>query len=169
MTNHPPRRIVTGHDDGGRSVALSDGPTPTSVEFETGATFHEIWCTAEAPAPIAAAEPAEPTSRPLQVPPDKRGTIVHVIDMPPGSGAPMHRTRTVDYGIVLEGEVDLELDDGSVIRMTAGDVVVQRGTAHAWYNRSSRTVRMFFVLVDGEFTSELRSTLGEEAMSQLLT
>jgi quercetin dioxygenase-like cupin family protein len=164
-----PRRIVTGHDDTGRSVVLSDGPTPTSVEFETGATFHEIWCTAETPARIAAAESAEPTARPLQVPPDKRGTIVHLIDMPPGVGAPMHRTQTIDYGVVLEGEVDLELDDGSVIRMTTGDIVVQRGTAHAWYNRSSQTARMCFVLIDGEFTPELRSTLGEEAMSQLFT
>lgn len=169
MTYDTPRRIVTGHDDGGRSVALSDGPTPTSVEFETGATFHEIWCTAETPAPIAAAESAEPTARALQVPPDKRGTIVHVIDMPPGAVAPMHRTQTIDYGIVFEGEVDLELDDGSVIRMTTGDIVVQRGTAHAWYNRSSRTARIFFVLVDGEFTPALRSTLGEEAISQLFT
>lgn len=91
---------------------------------------------------------------------------MHVIDMPPGAVAPLHRTRTIDYGVVLDGEVDLELDDGTVLTMTRGDVVVQRGTVHAWHNRSSGTVRLFFVNVDGEFSTELRSTLGE-ALSDL--
>lgn len=169
MTYETPRRIVTGHNENGRSIVMSDGPTPTTEKLETGATFHEIWCTAETPAPIAATEESEPTARPLQVPPDPRGTIVHVIDMPPGSSAPMHRTKSIDYGLVLDGEVDLELDDGTVLPMTSGDVVVQRGTAHAWYNRSARPARMFFVMVDAEFTPQLRATLGEEAMSQLYT
>lgn len=167
MTLSTPRRIVTGHDEAGRSVVLSDAPTPTTESLETGAAFYEIWATNDTPAPITAAESAEPTARPLQVPPDPRGTIVHVIDMPPGAVAPMHRTRSIDYGVVLDGEVDLELDDGSVVTMSRGDVVIQRGTAHAWHNRSSGTVRIFFVLVDGEFTTELQSTLGSEALSQL--
>ncbi|HEX6198498.1 MAG TPA: cupin domain-containing protein [Jiangellaceae bacterium] len=167
MTLSTPRRIVTGHDEAGRSVVLSDAPTPTTESLETGAAFYEIWATNDTPAPITAAESAEPTARPLQVPPDPRGTIVHVIDMPPGAVAPMHRTRSIDYGVVLDGEVDLELDDGSVVTMSRGDVVVQRGTAHAWHNRSSGTVRIFFVLVDGEFTTELQSTLGSDALSQL--
>ena len=85
--------------------------------------------------------------------------------MPPGSSAPIHRTKNVDYGLVLEGEIYLALDDGSETRLTSGDVVVQRGTAHAWYNRSETVTRMLFVLVDGEFTDELRSTLGEEALA----
>ena len=167
MTNPTPRRVVTGHDDAGRSVMLSDAPTPTTAALENGAAFHEIWATSETPAPIAAAESAEPTDRTLQVPPDPRGTIVHVIDMPPGAVAPMHRTKSIDYGVVLDGEVDLELDDGSVVTLSKGNVVVQRGTAHAWHNRSSGTVRMFFVNVDGEFTSDLRSTLGDDVLSQL--
>lgn len=166
MTLPTPRRIVTGHDDAGRSVVLSDAPTPTTESLDNGAAFHEIWATSDIPVPISAAEPAEPTARPLQVSPDPRGTIVHVIDMPPGAVAPMHRTRTIDYGVVLDGEVDLELDDGSVVTMTRGDVVVQRGTAHAWHNRSAGTVRLFFVNVDGEFSVDLRSTLGE-ALSDL--
>ena len=80
----------------------------------------------------------------------------------------MHRTRSVDYGIVLDGEVVLELDDGVETRMVTGDVVVQRGTAHGWSNRSDRVARMLFVMVDGAFTEDLRSAIGEEAMSQLL-
>jgi quercetin dioxygenase-like cupin family protein len=161
MTHSVPRRIVTGHDDRGRSVVLADAPTPTTAALENGAAFHEIGATSDTPAPIAASESTEPTARPLQVPPDPRGTIVHVIDMPSGAVAPTHRTRSIDYGVVLDGEVDLELDDGSVVTMSSGDVVVQRGTAHAWHNRSSSTVRMFFVNVDAEFAPELRSTLGD--------
>jgi quercetin dioxygenase-like cupin family protein len=167
MTQPTPRRVVTGHDDDGRSVVLFDAPTPTTATLDNGAAFHEVWATSETPAPIGAAEPAEPTARPLQVPPDPRGTIVHVIDMPPGAVAPMHRTRTIDYGVVLDGEVDLELDDGSMVTMSSGDVVVQRGTAHAWHNRSSSTVRMFFVNIDGDFTADLRSRLGDEALSHI--
>jgi quercetin dioxygenase-like cupin family protein len=168
MTLNTPRRIVTGHDAAGRSIVLSDGPTPTLRTLPTGVDFHEIWSTAGAPAPIAATEPAEPTARPLQVAPDPLGTIVHVIDMPAGSSADIHRTRTIDYGIVLEGEVHLELDDGSQTRLASGDVIVQRGTAHAWYNRSNSVARMLFVMVDGAFTDELRSTLGDEALSQVM-
>lgn len=72
----------------------------------------------------------------------------------------MHRTETIDYGVVLEGEVWLVLDDGSETRLGAGDVVVQRGTDHAWDNRSSYVTRMLFVLVDGAFSDDLRAALG---------
>lgn len=78
----PPRRIVRGHDTTGRSVVFSDGVMPTSQTIDTGMTFHEIWATSPAPAPIAA---AEPTARDIQVAPDPLGTIVQIIDMPPGS------------------------------------------------------------------------------------
>lgn len=69
--------------------------------------------------------------------------------------------------VVLDGQVDLELDDGSVTTMSKGDVVVQRGTAHAWHNRSSGTVRLLFINVDGDFTAEMKSTLGDDALSEL--
>ena len=72
----------------------------------------------------------------------------------------MHRTETIDYGIVLEGELWLMLDDGSETRLGPGDVVVQRGTDHAWENRSEQVVRVVFVLVDGAFTDELRAAIG---------
>jgi quercetin dioxygenase-like cupin family protein len=71
----------------------------------------------------------------------------------------MHRTETIDYGIVLEGEIHLVLDD-SEVRLEAGDVVVQRGTDHAWENRSAATTRMAFILVDGVFSDELRAAIG---------
>jgi quercetin dioxygenase-like cupin family protein len=153
-----PRRIVTGHDASGKSVVLSDAPAPKSTDIGTAA-FHEIWLTAETPAPIAATEP-EPTDRPLRVPPPADGVGVRFTEMAPGAESPMHRTETVDVGVVLDGETWLLLDDGSETLVTVGDAVVQRGTNHAWANRSDRPVRMLFVMIDGTINDELRSTVG---------
>jgi quercetin dioxygenase-like cupin family protein len=155
-----PRRIVTGHDASGKSVVLSDAATPKTLDIGSAA-FHEIWITAQTPAPIAATEP-EPTERPVRTPPPADGVIVRFTEMAPGAESPMHRTETVDVGVVLEGETWLLLDDGSETRVGAGDAVVQRGTNHAWANRSDRPVRMVFVLIDGTVTDELRATTGAQ-------
>jgi quercetin dioxygenase-like cupin family protein len=74
----------------------------------------------------------------------------------------MHRTESIDYGIVLEGAIVLSLDDGSETLLRPGDVVVQRGTDHAWENRTDEATRMVFVLVDGRYSDELRALLPEE-------
>jgi quercetin dioxygenase-like cupin family protein len=71
----------------------------------------------------------------------------------------MHRSETVDYGIVLEGEMVLMLDDGVEVELRPGDIVIQRGTDHAWANRSGAVARMAFVLVDGAFADGLRALL----------
>lgn len=153
-----PRRIVTGHDPSGKSVVLSDGPTPKTLDIGTAA-FHELWVTTQTPVPIAAAEP-EPTDRPVRTPPPRNGVIVRFTEMAPGAESPMHRTETVDVGVVLEGETWLLLDDGSETRVGLGDVVVQRGTNHAWANRSERPVRMMFVLIDATMSEDLRDLAG---------
>ena len=153
-----PRRIVTGHDAAGRSVVLSDAPTPRTLDIGSAA-FHEIWITAQTPAPIDAEEP-EPTDRPVRTPPPDNGVTVRFTEMAPGAESPMHRTETVDVGVVLEGETWLLLDDGSETRVGVGDAVVQRGTNHAWANRSERLVRMLFVLIDGTIGDELRAATG---------
>jgi quercetin dioxygenase-like cupin family protein len=153
-----PRRIVTGHDESGKSVVLSDTSTPKTLDVGTAA-FHELWITDQTPVPIAASEP-EPTDRPVRTPPPANGVNVRFTEMAPGAESPMHRTETVDVGIVLEGETWLLLDDGSQTRVGVGDAVVQRGTNHAWANRSDRPVRMVFVMVDGTITDELRATTG---------
>ena len=157
-----PRRVVTGHDSDGRSVVLSDGPTPKSHGIP-GATFHELWSTTETPAPLAAAEPREPTERPLVTPPAPGGTVIRIVDLEPRSRSPLHRTRSLDYGIVLAGSVTLVLDDGSETPLGVGDVVVQRGTDHAWVNDADEPARMVFVLVDAGFTDELAALLTAEA------
>lgn len=156
----PPRRVVTGHAPDGRSVILSDDAAPATRTVADGAAFHEIWNTGAAPAPIAADEP-EPTAAHTMVPPPARGSIIRYVDFPPGARSPEHRTESVDYGIVLEGEVHLVLDDvASALR--PGDVVIQRGTDHAWENRTREPARMAFILIDGRFDAGLRALLGAD-------
>ena len=164
------RRVVTGHTPEGKSVVWMDGTPPNIRDRGTGVDFFEIWNTAATPAPLTAEEP-EPTDGPLVTPPPPNGTKIrfndfypgHIDKLPPradGRHKMMHRTTSVDYGIVLEGEIWMILDDSEVLLKT-GDVVVQRGTDHAWENRTDQVCRMAFVLVAGIFTPELRSTLPE--------
>lgn len=174
MATGTPRRIVTGHDRSGKSVVMSDGQPPNGLKIaDRGVTFYEIWNTDAGPAPITASE-AEPTNRPIELAPKPRGTVIRILDFLPGfsqkaSGNPpfMHRTETVDYGIVLEGEMFLMLD-GSELHLKAGDVVVQRGTDHAWENRSDKLARMAFVLIDGAFSQELKASLPAGALEKVI-
>jgi len=161
-----PRRVVTGHDERGVSVFASDGPVPVVRTAPDGALFYEVWGTDAMPAPIGPDEP-DPTVGALSVPPAPNGTKIRINEFPPGVVSPMHRTQSVDYGIVLSGEMVLVLDDSERV-LRAGDVVVQRGTDHRWENRSDQTARMAFILVDGAFTTELIGTLGEGVLGGLL-
>src|SRR3954467_9071556 len=136
-----PRRIVTGHDAAGKSVVLSDAPTPKTLDIGTAA-FHELWITDQTPVALDFAEVGEPPDRPVRTPPPAGGVTVRFTEMACGGESPMHRTETLDVGVVLEGETWLLLDDGSETRVGAGDAVVQRGTNHAWANRSEAPARM---------------------------
>ena len=161
-----PRRVVTAHDEGGVSVFASDGPVPVVRTAPDGALFYEVWSTDAMPAPIDAAS-ADPTLDALTVPPGPGGTKIRVNEFPPGTVSPVHRTQSVDYGIVLSGEVALVLDDTETV-LRAGDVVVQRGTSHRWENRSGATARMAFILIDGAFTPGLLEILGGDVLGGLL-
>ncbi|MGH3296552.1 MAG: cupin domain-containing protein [Trebonia sp.] len=147
-----PRRVVTGHDASGSSVFASDGPVPAAPATAGATLFYELWATDAMPVPIDAAPvdsaQPDPAPGPPTVTPAPNGTKIRINELPPGAGSPMHRTRTVDYGIVLDGEVVLVLDDSETVLRT-GDVVVQRGTNHRWENRSGATARVAFVLIDG--------------------
>jgi len=169
-----PRRVVTGHDAKGTSVVLSDGPVPVHrVMPQDGVGFYEIWQTEDAPAPVMPVEPNEPTERTLRVPPPQSGTKIRINEFLPGfinelgNQSPVHRTESIDYGIVLEGEIYLVLDDSEVL-LRAGDVVVQRGTDHAWANRSNGVCRVAFILVDGRFSPELLELLPHDVHATLM-
>ena len=141
------RRVVTGHDEHGRAVALWDGVVTNASEIH-GVLPISLWSTHRTPASNASDEDTAAIADDA-IPPLSNGTIFRVVDFPPGGEAFMHRTETVDYAIVMTGEIDMLLDD-SEVHVRAGDVLVQRGTNHAWANRGSKTCRIAFILVDAE-------------------
>jgi mannose-6-phosphate isomerase-like protein (cupin superfamily) len=163
MTESAPRRVVTGHDKTGKSVVLSDGPPPQHHPMhgaQVGADFFEIWNSTRAVPLLSATEP-EPNERAFSIMPVS-GHLLRIIEIyPPSKGGKrtvMHRTRTVDYMVVIQGEIVLVLDD-SEVTLRQGDVVVQRGTDHAWENRSSAPARMAFFHIDAQFSEELLQVL----------
>lgn len=169
-----PRRVVTGHDAHGVSIVVSDGIVPVHrVMPQDGVGFYEVWQTAGAPAPLVPDE-ADPTLADIRVPPPVRGTKIRVNEFfpghvgPQGRQSPVHRTETVDYGIVLEGEIVLILDD-SEVTLRAGDICIQRGTDHAWANRTDRVCRVAFILVDGQFQDDLLNVLPASVRDELTT
>ncbi|HEY6454320.1 MAG TPA: cupin domain-containing protein [Steroidobacteraceae bacterium] len=163
MTDTAPRRVVTGHDQTGKSVVLHDGPPPQHHPMhgpEVGADFYEVWNSAR-PVPLLSAQESEPNERAFSIMPVS-GHLLRIIEIyPPEQGGKrtvMHRTRTLDYVVVITGEIVLVLDD-SELTLRAGDVVVQRGTDHAWENRSSQPARMAFFHIDAQFDAELLKVL----------
>lgn len=146
----PIRRIVTGHDTANVAKVILDGPATNARHPPSGITSTLIWCTDRCPADIAIGEDVEDMgARKLGTPPPPKGTRFAVIDFPPANKPAMHRTETIDYVLVLAGEIDMDMDD-STVTLKQGDVMVQRGTNHSWVNRSGAPARVAFVLVDAE-------------------
>jgi hypothetical protein len=162
-----PKRIVTGHDAEGKSVFLSTGPAPQHHNRQEGLVrFHELWHTGQMPVPLDLVEVSEPNKRPLRLPPEVNGSVIRILDIYPGhvqAWKPrddgrhpgMHRTQTLDYGILIQGQIHMILDDKAEVCLNPGDVVIQRGTDHAWENRSDQVARIAFVLLDGQFIGQL--------------
>lgn len=141
----PFRRIVTKIKEDGVSVFRSvDALTPTPINTPD-AKFALVWTTPQVPVNLNdGSDGPHPVGKTL-----RGGSVIRVVDMLPGGESPMHRTWSIDYGIVLSGELELELDGGEVQHLQAGDIVVQRGTNHLWRNPSKDTVcRIVFILVE---------------------
>jgi hypothetical protein len=171
------RRIVTGHSQAGKSIFVSDSPAPRTAEFRhvPGFVTSLLWETAPgASVPAAEGDPSV-TARSWAPPPG--GTNLMIITFPPDAvmSAPgfdpaaaggeymqvlpglaekfemdnpgMHTTNSIDYGVLLDGEMHLELDDGVTRKLAPLNVVVQNGTRHAWRNKSNKPATMLFVLV----------------------
>jgi quercetin dioxygenase-like cupin family protein len=158
--DYPPiRRIVTGHV-GDVAKVLIDAPAVNAKYPSPGTVSTLMWCTDSAPAKIRAGADAEDMgARILGTAPPVKGTRFAVIDFPPGNHPHMHRTETIDYVIVLEGEIEMDMDE-STVKMKAGDIMVQRGTNHAWANRSDKRARVAFVLIDAESLGIGKPVLG---------
>jgi quercetin dioxygenase-like cupin family protein len=146
----PIRRVVTGHDQKKIAKVVMDGAATNAKYPGSGVVSTLIWSTDEAPADIAVGErPEDYGARLLGTQPPPNGTRFAVIDFPPGVPGRMHRTESIDYVIVLAGEIDMDMDD-STVHFKAGDVMVQRGTNHSWVNRSNAPARVAFVLIDAK-------------------
>ena len=193
MSKGKVRRVVTGHDEYGRAVVISDEPAPYvhTVDIRPDYYSTDIFRTLETPA-IINAQTQETTLGPRRQLPTKHGTVLRVNCFPPDSESLtnldakgsqelfaslgnqagstfatsgrhplMHRTETIDYAIVLSGEITMLLDDSEVV-LNAGDILVQCGTNHAWSNRSKEPALVAFVLIDGQFDSDLKALVGKK-------
>jgi len=169
------RRVVTTVDKDGKAVVLFDGANPHKVvRPNRSVTSRLVWVTDQTPADISGAADRAATN--IGIAPPHNGSVFRIIDIPPtppeieklekdylhkqiGDHAPkkglpprhplMHRTLTIDYAIIMQGEIDMLLDD-SEVHLAAGDIMVQQGTNHAWVNRGSGVCRIAFVLIDGQ-------------------
>ena len=184
------RRVVTGHDQTGKAIVISDGPAPFAITNaqRPGYVSTDIWRTNATPAPITA-KPTETTLGPRRQLPEKNGTVIRINRVMPegeeirnmtpeqskrvfaalgneqastfgktGRHPMMHRTETVDYAIILSGEIYCILDDSEVLLKT-GDILVQSGTNHAWSNRSNAPCEIMFILIDGKYDPDLAKIL----------
>jgi mannose-6-phosphate isomerase-like protein (cupin superfamily) len=180
------RRVVTGHDDTGKAIVMIDGPaTNVKVRAAAGGLVSTLaWVTDETPANTS--HTSDRAERDIGVAPPEGGSVFRIVDFPPlasGTGAIdhdavlremglggahdrnarspfMHRTRSIDYAIVMEGEIDMLLDD-SEVHLKAGDVLVQQGTNHAWMNHGTVPCRIAFVLIDAVVPAQLHGKAGQ--------
>lgn len=146
-----PRRVVTGHNPEGKSIVLRDEVQP--AQYWTPGSVNAIYDfhrTNEAPARIdselvtGSFVDTIALDRSHNSP---NGSVFRSFEFAPGTITPFHRTQTLDYGVVMNGTITLELDDGVKVKLNHGDVITQRGTAHAWINESNDWVRVYFMLL----------------------
>ena len=140
------RRIVTGHDAAGRARISSDERFASEPIALGGAEFALLWTTATVPADNNDETDGRSREAGLTI---NQGSVIRIVDFLPGGMSPMHRTNSIDYGIVLSGEIELELEDGAKTIVGPHSVIIQRGTNHTWRNPStSAYARVAFVLIE---------------------
>ena len=137
------RRVVTGHDGKGRAVVKIDEVSRNIVSNRPGASACVVWTTDTIPADNSGDSDASTRKVGTTLP---GGTVFRVIEFSPGVAPRVHRTDSIDYAVVMSGEVDMVLD-GTVVRLKAGDALIQRGTIHDWINRGTVPCVIAFVLV----------------------
>jgi quercetin dioxygenase-like cupin family protein len=137
------RRVVTGHDASGRAVVQIDEVPKNLASSRPGATACVVWTTEGFPVDNTGKEDAglRKTGTTLD-----NGTVFRILELAPGVSPRNHRTDSIDYAVVMSGEVDMELDDAKV-HLKAGDMLVQRGTIHNWVNRGTEACVIAFVLI----------------------
>jgi mannose-6-phosphate isomerase-like protein (cupin superfamily) len=141
------RRVVTGHDAAGRAVVKIDELVSNVTSRRPGHTATVVWTTEGYPVDNDGDEDAGERDGVIPLP---NGTVFRVIQYDPGVAPRMHRTDSIDYIVVMSGEIDMTLDDGVSVHLKAGDVCVQRGTIHDWVNNGTVPCVIAFVLIDAK-------------------
>ena len=150
MTSGPIRRVVTGHDGKNVAKVIIEGPATNTKTPRDGVASTLMWSSDQMPVDIAVGQNIEDMgARILGTAPPENGTRFIVMEFAAGVTSEMHRTETIDYIAVLSGEIDMDMDD-STVTLRAGDIMVQRGTNHAWVNRSKAPARLAIVLLDAK-------------------
>ena len=152
------RRVVTGHDDQGRAKVLIDEQVKNVFSARPGAELSVIWSSEGFP--VSNDGDADPSAKKIgtTLP---NGTVFRIVSFGPGVAPRNHRTDSIDYAVVISGEIDMELDIGSV-HLKAGDVLVQRGTIHNWVNKGSAPCVIAFTLVSSKPVSAGGKTLNAQ-------
>ncbi len=140
------RRIVTRHDADGKATVWMDDDAANHKFPNDKISSTLMWSTDASPTAILGSE--DEGGRILGSAPPPGGSRFTMMEFQPGNEATLHRTDTVDYVICIAGEIDMILEDSQSVTLRAGDVVIQRGTNHAWANRSDRPCRLAVVLLD---------------------
>jgi mannose-6-phosphate isomerase-like protein (cupin superfamily) len=140
------RRVVTGHDAAGRAMVKIDEITNNSPSGRPGRSACVVWTTETFP--VDNTGDADESKRQVGTT-LKNGTVFRVVEFAPGVSPRVHRTDSIDYAVVMSGEIDMELDD-SIVHLKTGDVLVQRGTIHNWVNRGSEPCIIAFILIDAK-------------------
>lgn len=140
------RRVVTGHDPNGRAVVKIDEVAKNVISRRPGQSSCVIWTTESFPVNNTGDDDQGTRKVGTTL---NNGTVFRIVEFAPGVAPRNHRTDSIDYAVIVSGEIDMELDD-SVVHLQAGDVVVQRGTIHNWVNRGTRPCTIAFVLIDAK-------------------
>jgi quercetin dioxygenase-like cupin family protein len=142
------RRVVTGHSEKGRAIFVSDNQFETVVIPSGDAAMATIWTTNTVPADLNDETDGRNRDAGTTL---KGGSVIRIVDMLPNASSPMHRTNSIDYGIILSGTIELELENQEIKMFSEGDIIVQRGTIHKWRNPSDTEVcRIVFILTEAK-------------------
>ena len=142
------RRVVTANDDKGKAVVWIDEQAANVRSNRPGVESLVVWTTDSVPPDVTGDE--DLGARPVERPPVHHGTIFRIIEFQPGNTTDMHVTPTIDYALVMSGEIDMELDDGVVVHLKEGDALVQRATVHNWRNHGTEPCVIAFILIDSQ-------------------
>jgi mannose-6-phosphate isomerase-like protein (cupin superfamily) len=142
------RRVVTGHDKYGNAIVEIDETGTAKKNPRPGAEYFELWSTSDG-FPIDNDHFSDPVKNSIGTSIDN-GTVFRVVKFDPGVAPRNHRTDSIDYGVIMSGELDMELDNGKVVHLKAGDCVVQRGTIHNWVNRGTEPCLVAFILISAK-------------------